>query len=170
MPVIQITDYQVGALGRLIELHGLYYSKHWNFDSFFETFVAVDLAQFIKRFDPETDLLKIALVDGIVAGGIVIDGSEHQSGGARLRFFILDEAYQGQGIGKQLMQAAMDFCREKGFRRCYLTTFAGLDAARHLYEKWGFRLQEEQEDTTWGKPALKQVFVYDESFSATIAE
>ena len=37
-------------------------------------------------------------------------------------------------------------------------TFAGLDAARHLYEKFGFTLTTEREDSQWGEPVLEQKF------------
>ncbi|OGP64539.1 MAG: hypothetical protein A2170_03180 [Deltaproteobacteria bacterium RBG_13_53_10] len=44
------------------------------------------------------------------------------------------------------------------FRRLYLSTFAELDPARHLYEKFGFVLAEEQADNHWGKTATEQTF------------
>ncbi|TFH40975.1 MAG: GNAT family N-acetyltransferase [Chrysiogenales bacterium] len=49
-------------------------------------------------------------------------------------------------LNKRLIRAAMDLYRQAHFKRIYLTTFAGLDAARHLYEREGFRLKVEQED------------------------
>ncbi len=56
------------------------------------------------------------------------------------------------------MQEAVAFCRHAGFRRVWLTTFAGLDAARHIYEKEGFHLLEEREDAHWGKTVPEQTF------------
>jgi GNAT superfamily N-acetyltransferase len=56
------------------------------------------------------------------------------------------------------MSAAMDFCRQARFSRIYLTTFAGLDAARHLYEREGFRVIAEQEGAHWGKTVREQTF------------
>ena len=52
----------------------------------------------------------------------------------------------------------MHFCEEKNFQRVYLSTFAGLDSARHLYEKWGFKLLEEHESDTWGVRVREQKF------------
>jgi hypothetical protein len=54
----------------------------------------------------------------------------------------------------------MDFCRQRGYASVYLWTFAGLDAARHLYENQGFRFAEEKEDRTWGEPVTEQKFVW----------
>ena len=47
------------------------------------------------------------------------------------------------------MEKAMRFCEEKNFQQVHLSTFAGLDPARHLYEKWGFQLVEEKALKEW---------------------
>ena len=44
----------------------------------------------------------------------------------------------------------------------YLTTFAGLAAARRLYEEIGFTLTSEHADTTWGVPLNEQRFDWKE--------
>ena len=62
------------------------------------------------------------------------------------------------GIGKQLLGEAIRFCEQKNFQRVYLTTFVGLDSARHLYEKWGFKLIEEEENNSWGVSMKEQMF------------
>jgi len=56
------------------------------------------------------------------------------------------------------MKEAMTFCERKGYNLVYLWTFAGLDPARHLYEKLGFKLTEEQEGEQWGTRVLEQKF------------
>lgn len=150
--------YIPGAIGKIAELHGTYYAQHWDFGLFFESKVATELSEFLNRFDPAHDGFWLARAQDQIVGAIAIDGSQAATTGARLRWFILDPAYQGQGIGNLLMHAAMQFCEQAAFKRVYLTTFAGLDAARHLYEKWGFRLCEEEEDTHWGKAVMEQVF------------
>jgi hypothetical protein len=55
------------------------------------------------------------------------------------------------------MQAAADWWRPR-FGGVYLTTFAGLDPARHLYEDFGFRLTDERRGTTWGPELVEQRF------------
>jgi len=45
------------------------------------------------------------------------------------------------------------------FKRLYLSTFAGLDPARHLYEKFGFVLGEEQFDWFCSLGWLKMRFL-----------
>lgn len=152
------TGYIPGAIGKIAELHGTYYHQYWDFGLFFESKVATELSEFLNRFDPTRDGFWLARAEGQIVGAIAIDGSAAASTGARLRWFILDPGYQGQGVGKLLMREAMQFCEQAGFKRVYLTTFAGLDAARHLYETWDFRLCEEEQDTHWGKAVMEQVF------------
>jgi len=38
-----------------------------------------------------------------------------------------------------MLGLCLDRARELGFRRCYLETLTGMDAAMKLYEKAGFR-------------------------------
>jgi len=75
-----------------------------------------------------------------------------------LRWFIVDPEYQGKGVGQRLLEEAIVFCRRKDIHRAYLHSFAGLDAARHVYEKFGFVLREEKQDKTWGRTVTEQTF------------
>ena len=158
MDTVRLCGYVPGAIGKVTELHGIYYSKNWNFGLFFEAKVAKELSQFLSCFDDTRDGFWIAVTDGRIVGAIAIVGSHEDTKEARLRWFIVDQEYQGFGIGNMLMKEAIEFCRRVGFGRVYLTTFVGLDPARHLYEKWGFTLCEETEDNTWGVTVKEQLF------------
>lgn len=153
------TGYLPGALGRITELHGIYYDSHWGLGLYFEAKAATEMVELLLRFNPAQDGIWLATAGQEIIGSVLIDGKNAAQGeGARLRWFILAEGYQGRGIGQQLLNMALDFCRQAGFKRVYLTTFAGLDAARHLYERAGFKLYEEVEDRHWGEPLLEQKF------------
>jgi len=160
---IEITSgYVPGAIGRITELHGTYYSLHWDLGLYFEAKVATELAEFMSRFQPERDGTWLARTDEQIIGGVFIDGAHAGGEGARLRWFIVDPAYQGQGLGHHLIAKAIAFCDRQQFRRVYLTTFAGLVAARHLYESYGFTLCGETDGAhLTGKSSLvEQVFEY----------
>jgi len=153
-----LSGYIPGAIGRITELHATYYHQHWNFGLFFESKVASGLSEFLSRPESSQDGFWIAVTDGNIIGSVAIDGSRAEQDGAKLRWFIVAPQYQGSGIGKILIQTALDFCRTCGFRRVHLSTFAGLDAARHLYEKNGFKLCEESEGDQWGPVVKEQIF------------
>jgi ribosomal protein S18 acetylase RimI-like enzyme len=58
-------------------------------------------------------------------------------------------------MGRRLLEAAMAFASRR-YERVHLGTFAGLDAARHLYEDFGFRKTLERHSTQWGPEVLEQ--------------
>lgn len=153
-----ISGYLPGSLGRVAELHGTYYYKNWGFGLFFEAKVATELGAFLSRYDEKRDGFWTASVGDRIEGSITIDGVRAAAEGAHLRWFIMSDKVRGQGIGNQLMNTAMDFCRSRGYPRVYLWTFEGLDAARHLYEKNGFRLVEEHKGSQWGREVNEQRF------------
>ena len=142
---LEITGYVPGTLGWVVQMHGTYYHTHWGLGLYFETRVATELAELLNRFDPARDGVWVAHLNGTIVGTIFIDGHGASTEGARLRWFFTDPRYQGQGIGNRLMQEVMTFCERAGFHRIYLTTFAGLNTARHLYEKFGFTLCHEMD-------------------------
>ncbi len=150
--------YVPGALGRVAELHGIYYHDHWKFGLFFEAKVAVELSDFLKRYDKSRDGFWIVLVDGRIEGSITIDGIHGEGEGAHLRWFIMSDVLRGKGAGNQLINTAISFCRSKNYNKIYLWTFDGLGAARHLYEKVGFKLVEEHKGTQWGTEVNEQRF------------
>ncbi len=158
MDEVEIGGYTPGAIGKIAELHGTSYSQYWKLGQYFEAKVANELGDLMCRFNPALDGFWTARVNGQFAGGIAIDSKEAETEGARLRFFILDPAYQGRGIGRKLMDEVMAFCRKAGYKRIYLTTFAGLDAARRLYEQAGFKLIWQEADTHWGQELPEQKF------------
>ncbi len=158
MSEVKLSGYRPGAIGRITELHAAYYSENWDFDLFFESKVAMELSEFLNRFDEARDGLWVALVEGRIVGSVAIDGIEADSKGAHLRWFVVAPESQGRGIGNMLLREGVDFCKRVNFKRVYLSTFAGLNTARHLYEKYGFTLCEEQEGNQWGRSVTEQTF------------
>ena len=150
--------YRPGAIGRIAELHGTYYHRHWGFGFFFEAKVATELVEFLGRYDDTRDGFWIASSDGCIEGSIAIDGFHAKTKGAHLRWFIMSDVLRGRGVGNRLLNTAIDFCLNKDFKQVYLSTFEGLDEARHLYEKTGFILIEQHQGTQWGKEVNEQRF------------
>ena len=127
---IRLTGYIPGAIGRIVELHASYYSRHWGFGLYFESKVALDLAEFLNRLNDSRDGFWVAVANHKIIGSIAIDGIKAGSDGAHLRWFILDPEYRGYGYGNVLLKEAIGFCRGRNIHRVYLWTFEGLDAAR----------------------------------------
>jgi GNAT superfamily N-acetyltransferase len=152
------TGYIPGVIGRTVELHALYYSRHWDFGPFFEMKVASEMSAFIDNYNPEKDCVWSVLVDGNIEGSLTIDGSSEDTNIAHLRWFVMSDVLRGQGAGNFLMEQAIAFCKEGAFDKVYLWTFEGLHSARHLYEKFGFELKKELRETQWGTEVAEQYF------------
>ena len=153
-------DYIPGCIGRIVGLHACYYRDLVGFGLLFESKVARELSEFCEQYNGERDGLWLALLDGEIEGSIVIDGSHAEQDGAHLRWFIASDNIRGTGAGTALLTSAMEFCKSRHYERAYLWTFEGLDAARHLYEKFGFRLVIQQHGTQWGTEVNEQRFEF----------
>lgn len=150
--------YLPGAIGRIVELHGTYYHRQAGFGIYFESKVARGLVDFYANYDETRDGIWLAIANGAIEGSIAIDGSQTATEDAHLRWFITSDNIRGTGAGNALLAAAIDFCRTKQYGRVYLHTFEGLQAARHLYEKFGFRLVHHEAGTQWGSRVNEQLF------------
>jgi len=101
--------------------------------------------------DPEVDWMHRAYAIERAAYFVVEDGGRLLGGGGiapllggdpdtcELRKMYFLPALRGRGAGAALMARCLDAARESGFRRCYLETLRGMDAAMKLYERSGFR-------------------------------
>jgi GNAT superfamily N-acetyltransferase len=158
MAEIKIGGYYPGVVGKITEIHAVYYHKHWGFDVSFETQVGRELSVFMSEFDNDRDGLWVATCNGKFAGSIAIDGHHTPADGARLRWFIVDPDFQNAGLGKELISRAVDFCKQKKFPKVFLWTFEGLDAARQLYEQQHFQLSETHDVDQWGRHIKEQKF------------
>ena len=158
MAKIEISGYYPGVVGKITEIHAVYYHEHWGFDVSFETQVGRELSVFMSEFDNARDGLWIATRDGKFAGSIAIDGHNPPADGARLRWFIVDPEFQNAGLGKELISRAVEFCKQKKCPKIFLWTFEGLDAARRLYEQQHFQLSEAHDVDQWGRRIKEQKF------------
>ncbi|WP_369978471.1 helix-turn-helix domain-containing GNAT family N-acetyltransferase [Xanthomonas bundabergensis] len=154
-----VGGYRPGAIGRIAEMHATFYARHAGFGQFFEARVAAGVAEFTARLERPGNGLWLALQAQRIVGAIAIDGEDLGNGEAHLRWFVVDDGLRGSGIGRQLLQQALHFCDAQGFGATRLWTFAGLDAARRLYEAHGFALAQQCAGDQWGATVIEQVFV-----------
>ncbi|WP_341524276.1 helix-turn-helix domain-containing GNAT family N-acetyltransferase [Pseudomonas sp. G.S.17] len=157
-PLSIARGYRPGVIGRIVQMHADYYASHSGFGQPFESLIAANMAELMGRLHNPRNEVWVALDGQRIVGSIAIDG-EGEGGEAILRCFILDDSARGKGAGKRLLAEALKFCDEHGFCATRLWTFRGLDAARKLYEDFGFKLVQEQEGHQWGARVTEQCFV-----------
>ncbi len=151
-----------GLIGWCVAEHARYYAAEAGFGVVFEAKLAREMGAFAARLaPPAATIFHASDAEGFLAT-VSIDGSDArdgmQDGLAHLRWFIAAERARGRGLGKGLMARALAAAREAGMAGIYLDTFAGLDAARAVYERVGFRLVAEAPAETWGRTVLEQRF------------
>jgi N-acetylglutamate synthase-like GNAT family acetyltransferase len=142
------TDIRPSDIGYLVYLHGVLYENEYHLDHTFEGYVASGLGEFAKSYDERKDRLWLAEKDGLIVGSIAIVGLTNKT--AQLRWFLVHPDARGVGLGRQLVQAALAFCRERSFESVFLWTLRGLPAAAHLYKEAGFERTEQKTHEIWG--------------------
>jgi putative acetyltransferase len=78
--------------------------------------------------------------DGAIVGGAGVAplaGAPFEV--CELRKMCFRSEVRGQGAGTVLLRHCLRAARGFGYQTCYLQTLSGMNAARHLYEKAGFR-------------------------------
>jgi GNAT superfamily N-acetyltransferase len=155
--------YVPGTVGHLTALHATYYGGVWELGTTFEADIAQGIAEFVGRYDPSRDGLWVVLDEADrVSGGIIIDSRELQTEGAQLRYFILDPALHGRGLGRELLDRAMAFCETKAYDRVFLWTVDELEAAIHLYQEAGFEATDTLDvHTGWQTEVPYRRFEYE---------
>jgi DNA-binding MarR family transcriptional regulator/GNAT superfamily N-acetyltransferase len=150
-PVV-IRPYRAGDPGYIAHRHGVLYEQEYGLDKVFEQYVITGLAKFFAAgADGE---IWVAEAGGKIVGSIAIVAAGQGTG--QLRWFLIEPGFRGIGLGHRFMTVALDYCRQRQFSHVFLWTFRGLDAACHLYERYGFRPTEETENTTWREKLTEQ--------------
>src|SRR5258705_4168016 len=136
-----------GDIGAIVQWHGTLYAHEYGLDHTFEGYVAAAIGEFAVKYNEQNDYLAIAEQDGEVSGSIAIVGDDDR---AQLRWFIVHPKLRGQGVGKQLLDGAIAFCRERQFKSVFLWTIGELTTAAKLYKSVGFQLTEQNTHEIWG--------------------
>lgn len=157
-PAEIVEGYRVGLIAGITRMHAFFYARESGFGQRFESVVAAGLAEFCHRLENPRNAIWAAVQGDRIVGSVAIDGEDLGADTAHLRWFIVDDALRGSGLGRRLLGTALAFADEQGFAETQLWTFSGLSAARRLYESHGFACVEERPGDQWGSEVLEQRF------------
>ena len=148
-----------GDLGWVIMAHGELYADEFGWDGSFEALVARIVADYAADHDPAREAAWIAEVDGRRVGCVFCVAADERA--ARLRVLLVDPSARGQGLGRRLVDACLEFARTAGYRRITLWTNDVLTAARRIYEAAGFALVDQDRHHSFGHDLVGQNWARD---------
>ncbi|WP_214413691.1 bifunctional helix-turn-helix transcriptional regulator/GNAT family N-acetyltransferase [Sphaerisporangium fuscum] len=129
-----------GDLGWVVYRHGALYAEENGWDQTFEAMVARIAADYVDRRDPAREDAWIAEVDGRPVGSIFCVKKDDRT--AQLRMLLVEPSTRGMGIGARLVEECLAFAKRAGYERITLMTAETQTAARRIYARAGFQLDE----------------------------
>ena len=143
-----------GDLGWVVTRHAELYASEYGWAENFEGLCAQIVADFALKYDPKCERCWIAEIDGRNVGSVFL---VRDSGDiARLRLLLVDPAARGRGLGTRLTDECVRFARRSGYRSITLWTHSVLTAARHVYERAGFRLTSSEQRKSFGQDVVSE--------------
>ena len=149
------TELRPGDVGQVVYLHGVVYAREHGFDHTFEAYVAGPLSELVLERS-ERERLWLAEHQGRIVGCIAIVEAAPEV--AQLRWYLVDPRARGLGIGRRLLQEAVDFSRSCGYQKVVLWTVSALVAAAHLYRAFGFVKVETKPGRNWGVDVVEEKY------------
>jgi DNA-binding MarR family transcriptional regulator/GNAT superfamily N-acetyltransferase len=143
-----LRPHQPGDMGWVIHRHGALYAHDYGWDERFEALVAEIAAKFIQKFDPKRERCWMAEKDGSIVGSVFLVRESEKV--ARLRLLLVEPSARGLGIGNRLVDECTRFARQAGYKKITLWTQSILHAARHIYQRAGYRLVKPERHREFG--------------------
>jgi DNA-binding MarR family transcriptional regulator/predicted N-acetyltransferase YhbS len=143
-----------GDLGWVVARHAELYAREYGWAENFEGLCAQIVADFVAKHDPGRERCWIAEMDGRNVGSVfLVKDSETV---ARLRLLLVDPVARGRGLGSRLTDECIRFARRHRYQRMTLWTHQVLTAARHVYERAGFRLTSSEARRSFGQDVVSE--------------
>ncbi|UCE58457.1 MAG: MarR family transcriptional regulator [Phycisphaerales bacterium] len=154
-----LRPHEPGDIGWLTYRHAMLYSQEHGWDESFEALTAEILSEFLRNYDPKRERSWIAEANGEIVGCVFITkGSDTV---AKLRLLLVEPKARGLGLGTRLVDECVRFSRRVGYRKITLYTNNVLLAARHIYEKAGFRRVKEWPHHSYGHDLIGEDWELD---------
>lgn len=149
-----LRDPRPGDFGWIVTRHAELYASEFGWTEPFEGLCAGIVADFANKNDPTRERCWIAEMNGENVGCVMLVKESDEV--ARLRLLLVDPKARGLGLGARLVDECVCFAREAGYKQITLWTHSVLTAARHIYEKAGFKLTSSEPRHTWSQDVVAE--------------
>ena len=146
--------HEPGDMGWVTHRHGVLYAQEYGWDATFEALVAQIVADFITSYDSKKERCWIAEMNGEIVGSVFVVKASDEV--AKLRLLLVEPKARGYGLGAKLVEECIRFARRTGYETLTLWTNSALEEARHIYEKKGFTLVQEEAHHSFGYELVGQ--------------
>jgi len=143
-----------GDFGWVVKRHAELYGQEYQWKEPFEGLCAQIVADYVNNKDPKRERCWIAETNGENVGCIFL--AKDSADVARIRLLLVDPKARGLGLGARLVGECIGFARRAGYKKITLWTHSVLKAARHIYEKSGFKLTRTERHKSWGRPVVSE--------------
>ncbi|HEV8537805.1 MAG TPA: GNAT family N-acetyltransferase [Bacteroidota bacterium] len=148
-------DLKPGDIGYVTYLHGVLYKREYDYGIAFEAYVGAGFHEFHQKYNPQRERVWVCEHQEKIIGFLLL---MDRGDSAQLRYFLIEPAYRGIGLGKRLMESYMEFLKKVGYKSSYLWTTNELHTASALYKRNGFVLAEEKPSVAFGKSLFEQKY------------
>ncbi len=153
--MVNYRNHDVGDIKNLVKFHIELYTDKYSFNKEFEDYGIDQLEKVMKKFDKEKDLVLIAEENDTIIGSIIV--THEKKNIAKLTWLNVKPEYKDQGIRRNLIKKALEFCKKK-YKGAVLITYSLLDDAKQLYIEEGFRLKTSDRIYKWGQHLTKDLY------------
>ena len=145
-----------GDFGWIVRRHAELYAQEYGWGEPFEGLCAQIVADFANNYDKKRERCWIAEMNREPVGCVFLVKDSAKV--ARVRLLLVDPKARGLGLGARLVDECVRFARRAGYNKITLWTHSVLTAARHVYQKVGFRLTGTERHNSWGRPVTSEFY------------
>ena len=146
-----IRECRPGEANYVADLHRRLYGEEYGWGPEFVSYAQKIAFDFENHPKHEREALWVVEVSGEKSGlgGCIMLCESDDPDVGQLRLFVVEKEYRRQGLGRKLVETLLEKAKQFGYRKIILWTAAPLEAALRQYERFGFKVTETQDNTSW---------------------
>lgn len=153
-----LRPHRIGELGWLVHRQSVLYNSQFGWNVEFEALIARLYADYETAPVQPPKGLWIAEKQGEIVGSVFVMPTAGLLGSAQLRMLYVEPEARGGGIGRTLVDQAVEFARQSGYGRMRLWTQSILTSARRIYGAAGFTCIASEPSHNFGKDLIGETW------------